>query len=397
MKSSSQLSQHHHHQQQHQHQHPYHHPQQRLPKSKQQHHQKQQHKVPTVVNNGLASCDTISEKLGLGPEVRELKLGPTFLSDKTSTAYHTIKYDFKPASVDTSKMATVDVGDNNTMTVTVPHWDGAGVPHTVFKGSQKPYSKECVLIIDNVTGEIILERLSCNIQVKKTRCETKTPSLLSLNSHQGIRPITPIDARKSPTIGRTKSRTKVTSGKRKEPSYQLHSKRSPQQASSHQKSPSVKSPCSNNMNCSISCSAMPSSSQSLASLPVINENDDFSLIVPTLAPTATLSSSLSSLSSTSILTTSHSTAPPRTRFPVISEKPPVKVPLENNVVGILSDSSSSDSSPNSSESESEAEKSSTLKVNGHAANGAKISPPLSMPDVLLNEDLQLSESESDSD
>ena len=77
--------------------------------------------------------------------------------------------DFKPASVDVSKVAKVDVGANNTMTVTVPHLDGAGIPHTVFKGSQRPYHKECVLIIDRVTGEITLEKLSANIQVKKTR------------------------------------------------------------------------------------------------------------------------------------------------------------------------------------------------------------------------------------
>lgn len=47
--------------------------------------------------------------------------------------------------------------------------DGAGVPQTVFKGSQRPYTKECVLIIDRVTGEFTLEKLSSNIQVKKTR------------------------------------------------------------------------------------------------------------------------------------------------------------------------------------------------------------------------------------
>lgn len=47
--------------------------------------------------------------------------------------------------------------------------DGAGVPQTVFKGNQRPYTKECVLIIDRITGEITLEKLSSNIQVKKTR------------------------------------------------------------------------------------------------------------------------------------------------------------------------------------------------------------------------------------
>lgn len=39
----------------------------------------------------------------------------------------------------------------------------------MFKGNQRPYQKECVLIIDRSTGTITLERLSSNIQVKKTR------------------------------------------------------------------------------------------------------------------------------------------------------------------------------------------------------------------------------------
>uniref|UniRef100_A0A1S4L8P7 Ell-associated factor Eaf n=2 Tax=Ixodes scapularis TaxID=6945 RepID=A0A1S4L8P7_IXOSC len=77
--------------------------------------------------------------------------------------------DFKPASVDTSKSANVEVGEKNQITVTVPHIEGSGTAHTVFKGSQRPYQRECVLVVDNVTGEITLERLSCNIQLKKTR------------------------------------------------------------------------------------------------------------------------------------------------------------------------------------------------------------------------------------
>lgn len=77
--------------------------------------------------------------------------------------------DFKPASVDVSKMASVAVEMNQQVTVQVPHLDGAGTEHTVFKGSQRPYQKECVLIIDRRTGEVMLEKLSSNIQVKKTR------------------------------------------------------------------------------------------------------------------------------------------------------------------------------------------------------------------------------------
>lgn len=51
-----------------------------------------------------------------------------------------------------------------------------GQPKTVFKGNQRNYTKECVIIIDKVTGEITLERLHHNIQVKKTRTEINKPA-----------------------------------------------------------------------------------------------------------------------------------------------------------------------------------------------------------------------------
>ncbi|KPI96833.1 PREDICTED: ell-associated factor Eaf [Papilio xuthus] len=145
----------------------------------------------------------MADKHSLNYDVRELKLGSSFTNNKTSQ-YHTIKYDFKPASVDVNKMATVDVGTNNQVTVTVPHLDGAGVPQTVFKGSQRPYTKECVLIIDRVTGEITLEKLSSNIQVKKTRQETA----------QKPRPLTPVTTDFTNTTQRSSSRTRVATNRR---------------------------------------------------------------------------------------------------------------------------------------------------------------------------------------
>ena len=83
----------------------------------------------------------MAEKLGLGSEVRQLKIGQSFTNPK-STAFHSIKCklslgvaptdvsfpdDFKPASVDTNKIATVDVGNNHQVTVTVPHLGKAAV------------------------------------------------------------------------------------------------------------------------------------------------------------------------------------------------------------------------------------------------------------------------------
>lgn len=131
-----------------------------------------------------------ADRLRIGNDVRELKLGRSF-SSTAGTAFHSIRYDFKPASVDTSKSANVEVGEKNQITVTVPHIEnplsqGSGTAHTVFKGSQRPYQRECVLVVDNVTGEITLERLSCNIQLKKTRAEG--------SSKIQPRPITPIDS-----------------------------------------------------------------------------------------------------------------------------------------------------------------------------------------------------------
>lgn len=46
---------------------------------------------------------------------------------------------------------------------------GSSAPVTVFKGSKRPYMKECILIVNHDTGEYRLEKLNSNIAVKKTR------------------------------------------------------------------------------------------------------------------------------------------------------------------------------------------------------------------------------------
>ncbi|KAG5328653.1 EAF factor, partial [Acromyrmex charruanus] len=282
------------------------------------------------------------ERLGLGPEVRELKLGPSFTSN--SSKFHTLKYDFKPASVDDSKVARVDVGSDNTITVTVPHLDGAGTPHTVFKGSQRPYNKEYVLIFDKVTREITLEKLTANIQVKKTRAEPKR------NSNNNSMPV---EVKKSPTYGRANGRTKVISGKKREPSLQLHPKQSPPRTSPSSPMQSL------------------SGQPTLASLPMIgSDNDDFAL-------------------SASVMPGSSSTQT------VIPQSIPISTAKSTT---LESDSSSSSSSSDSSSSDYETENviSVPTGINGNL-NGTTASPTLFVTDDILNDDLQLSESESDSD
>ncbi|KAF2882279.1 hypothetical protein ILUMI_23899 [Ignelater luminosus] len=229
----------------------------------------------------------MADKLGLGNEVRQLKLGQSFTNPR-SAAFHTIRYDFKPASVDVNKIASVEVGSNHQVTVTVPHLDGAGVPQTVFKGSQRPYQKECVLIIDKVTGAITLEKLSSNIQVKKTRSESVKPQLPPVtnsterggqstekptgSTFSANRPQTP------PIGQRTSNKTRVASGSRRpdRPITHLVPKHSPLHASPNYPSPGhYKSPKRDHH-----VNTESHAQSTLASLPMIGMDDFADLALP---------------------------------------------------------------------------------------------------------------------
>lgn len=335
-------------------------------------------------HNGM-NGENMANKLGIGPEVRELKLGPSFTNSRGGESFHTLRYDFKPASVDVSKIATVDVGSNNQVTVTVPHLDGAGTPHTVFKGSQRPCQKECVIIIDRVTGEITLEKLSTNIQVKKTRLEAAAPKLApSMLQSSSSRPLTPVDS-----MLNSHSKSKLPS-----PQHQPNKKKTSPKPHLLAASASGCIPRHSPLHASPSYSSsrspprvMPSQHKSpssqAASLPVLRLEEEQDL---------GFGNSYSSVQQF------HQIELPR-------ESPEYMRPAEddrginitNNEVGILSDSSDSSDS-DSSDSDSDPDNhpvNSTITSNGHL-NGTA-SPSLSLPDHILNEDLHLSESASDSD
>ncbi|KAG8432146.1 hypothetical protein GDO86_016688 [Hymenochirus boettgeri] len=78
---------------------------------------------------------------------------------------------------------------------------GSSAPVTVFKGSKRPYLRECILIVNHDTGECRLEKLSSNITVKKTRAEgsSKIQSRLEQQQQQ-LR-----NATKTPTGGKNSS------------------------------------------------------------------------------------------------------------------------------------------------------------------------------------------------
>ncbi|XP_017049676.1 ell-associated factor Eaf [Drosophila ficusphila] len=232
--------------------------------------------------------NSLAERLNIGEEVRELKLGATFNPKNTSTAFHTIKYDFKPASVDTSRMASVDVGSNNQVTVIVPNSESSGVPHTVYKGNQREYAKECLMIYDKETGAITIEKLNHNIQVKKTRSEvTNKPVLLptqnaSANMAQGHSQGT--NGSGAPGHGsgaapkmenstmRISSKTKVSTGSRRNNIIDFKPRNSPMQ----QSSPSRPVPVHRSPQSAPAWDAN-NAQQTLPSIPMITDDDDFGL------------------------------------------------------------------------------------------------------------------------
>ncbi|XP_065091925.1 ell-associated factor Eaf-like isoform X2 [Ochlerotatus camptorhynchus] len=213
----------------------------------------------------------MDNRLNLDSEVRELKLGSTFTTPSPKTVFHTIKYDFKPASVDVNKPASLEVGSNKQVTVTVPHLDGSGVPNTVFKGNQRDYSKkECVLIIDRVTGEITLEKLNSNVQVKKTRIESKVVQP----------PPPPPQIKVENSTARLSSKTKITTGSRKSTPISFVPKHSPLQNSPsyHPNKSPLAAPVWNANN----------TQQTLPSIPIIGLDDgnDFMTVPSSSLPSA---------------------------------------------------------------------------------------------------------------
>ncbi|XP_071957284.1 ELL-associated factor 2-like [Antedon mediterranea] len=105
-----------------------------------------------------------------GNKTHTLKLGKSF-ERSSGEVYHKLKYDFKPASIDCSQEANLQVEESNKVSLTLPNFEGSVTSHTLYQGSKVPNPKECVLIFDHATGQFTLERLSSSITVKKQRID----------------------------------------------------------------------------------------------------------------------------------------------------------------------------------------------------------------------------------
>uniref|UniRef100_A0A2P2IED5 Ell-associated factor Eaf n=1 Tax=Hirondellea gigas TaxID=1518452 RepID=A0A2P2IED5_9CRUS len=102
-------------------------------------------------------------------KTRPLKIGRSFLensNDDDNEEFLSITYDFKPPSAEKST-TTLELGPDNNVSINV--YQNNNDENTLYKGSVQEGSKDCFLIIDHVTGEITLEKVSNIIRVKRTR------------------------------------------------------------------------------------------------------------------------------------------------------------------------------------------------------------------------------------
>jgi len=338
-----------------------------------------------------------------GQEVRELKLGASFTNPNARTVYHTLKYDFKPASVDVHKEATLQTGSNNSVTVTLPHLDGSGVPNTIFKGSQRDYTKkECVLIINRDTNEITLEKLHSNIQVKKTRADSSSkqqpPSTSSLGNN--INAPTATNKVENQTA-RHSSKTRVSTGVRRNNILNFVPKHSPLQGSpSYPHRSPQQAPLWNANN----------TQQTLPSIP--------SLLDDSQPPSSVYNNKSNNINASNNLSTlSASTSMPKASGAIMQQQQHQQQ-SQNALddIGELSSSSSSDSNDDDSDSDSDSADSSTNHPmnnnnsamvnnnNNNSNSNHKKAPTVSnmgnhmdTSTAILRKDLCLSDSNSDSD
>uniref|UniRef100_A0A1I7T7R3 Ell-associated factor Eaf n=1 Tax=Caenorhabditis tropicalis TaxID=1561998 RepID=A0A1I7T7R3_9PELO len=101
-----------------------------------------------------------------------LSLGRSFdtpgkKNDQKAAQFHTLRYDFKPSSVSNNADTFIAFGNSGDVHVSVP---SEGDNMTVYKGSKKDAkNKECLLFFDKKTNTVRLEKITSNINVKKTR------------------------------------------------------------------------------------------------------------------------------------------------------------------------------------------------------------------------------------
>ena len=115
--------------------------------------------------------------LPIGEEVA-VRLGDSF-KKSSATAYHKVRYDFKPASFSSRKPGSVEVGSGRDVKMKFTN------PQSEYAGSTQPTSKDCVLIFEP-DGSVVLEQVWSHVHVKKQRGSSHSGRDLSTVDDSGF-------------------------------------------------------------------------------------------------------------------------------------------------------------------------------------------------------------------
>lgn len=63
----------------------------------------------------------------------------------------------------------MEVTPTNQVSLKYPRNENEGSSDFMYSGTMKQFPKEYFLVIDHVTGEVTLEKLTANIQLKRTK------------------------------------------------------------------------------------------------------------------------------------------------------------------------------------------------------------------------------------
>lgn len=74
----------------------------------------------------------------------------------------------------------MEVTPTNQVSLKYPRNENEGSSDFMYSGTMKQFPKEYFLVIDHVTGEVTLEKLTANIQLKRTKYELLLTSSIAI-------------------------------------------------------------------------------------------------------------------------------------------------------------------------------------------------------------------------
>uniref|UniRef100_A0A0N4Z6I9 Ell-associated factor Eaf n=2 Tax=Parastrongyloides trichosuri TaxID=131310 RepID=A0A0N4Z6I9_PARTI len=113
---------------------------------------------------------TTNSNCGLPIGVYQINIGESILSNEKKKTFHSVRYDFRPASISSGGAETfLQRSQNGYLNVAIENDSNNSL--ILYKGSDNKISnnKECMMILDPSTNKLTIEKLSSQMRVKYLR------------------------------------------------------------------------------------------------------------------------------------------------------------------------------------------------------------------------------------